>query len=444
MRRKGRMRVLTAAMAAVALTALGLVGHAWGDDQGRAEAPPDPAGAEQPERPDGADSNPAAGDDATAGNPEDPTSLPADLSPAQIGVIDIIDAVLGRNTERSRVLHYPGSGYVKVHFADLNLAPGDTLKVSNPTETEVYTYWVDPETGQLTGDVPVHLDDTGGFWAMSVTGDTALVSLEHDGALLPPVLSGHTISIDKIARGLTDSELKDRDAAAPAAPGSEESTCGGDEKADVACFKSEHPTAYERSRAVAKLLIGGTSLCTGFRVGPNNRMLTNNHCIGNTWDARNTEVWFNFECRACDDHESRPVTKVYAEDVIATDPDLDYTLFTVDDFDAIQEFGYLQLARNQASSGEAVYVPQHPHGDTKHLSMYSDVDGGACQVDDPSYDGYLEGSDVSYYCDTSPGSSGAPVISRRTHRVVALHHLGGCPNSGVRGDLLYRELADLL
>jgi hypothetical protein len=45
-------------------------------------------------------------------------------------------------------------------------------------------------------------------------------------------------------------------------------------------------------------------------------------------------------------------------------------------------------------------------------------------------------TDVSYYCDTAGGSSGSPVLSRKTGKVVALHHFGGCPNSGVRADLL--------
>jgi lysyl endopeptidase len=36
------------------------------------------------------------------------------------------------------------------------------------------------------------------------------------------------------------------------------------------------------------------------------------------------------------------------------------------------------------------------------------------------------------------------VISATTHKVVALHHFGGCPNSGVRVDLINREIGRLL
>jgi V8-like Glu-specific endopeptidase len=69
---------------------------------------------------------------------------------------------------------------------------------------------------------------------------------------------------------------------------------------------------------------------------------------------------------------------------------------------------------------------------------------GNCAVDDPSYNGYDLHTDVSYHCDTEGGSSGSPVISRETNRVIALHHFGGCPNSGVRIDLIYRQVSGLL
>ncbi|WP_426509736.1 trypsin-like serine peptidase [Dactylosporangium sp. McL0621] len=51
---------------------------------------------------------------------------------------------------------------------------------------------------------------------------------------------------------------------------------------------------------------------------------------------------------------------------------------------------------------------------------------------------------MSYYCDADGGSSGSPVISRRTNKVIALHHFGGCPNSGVRIDRIAEQLRSLL
>src|SRR2546430_5498098 len=77
--------------------------------------------------------------------------------------------------------------------------------------------------------------------------------------------------------------------------------------------------------------------------------------------------------------------------------------------------------------------------------MDSDQDrGGNCQVRNSAVDGYGPDTDISYLCDTAGGSSGSPVISRVSNRVVALHHFGGCPNAGVRIDLIYRRVASLL
>jgi V8-like Glu-specific endopeptidase len=203
--------------------------------------------------------------------------------------------------------------------------------------------------------------------------------------------------------------------------------------------------AYDRSKAVARLLINGVELCSAWRVGPNNRMFTNHHCFTDSYSARNTEVWFNYECAVCGGWDTLRTTKVWGDRVIATDDRLDYTLFSVQNFDDITRFGYLQLDVRAPRAGEHLYVPQHPGGDPTQIAVDSSSErNGNCAVADPSYWGYDEGTDLSYYCDTEGGSSGSPVLSRATNRVIGLHHFGGCPNSGVRIDLIYDRVGSLL
>jgi hypothetical protein len=357
-------------------------------------------------------------------------------APEKVGTTETVDRQLNYvSVEHSLTLSYPGASYVKPHFSRLNLLPGDYLTVSNRAGTESRTY----RSG---------LADQ---WAMSVDGDTAVLTLH--GRLAK--LSGYGVSIDKVAHGFTPTEKSkqkgvdraNRDAAIKAMqPGSRtESVCGSDDSSDAVCYKSADPVAYNNSKAVARLLINGDELCSAWRVGANDRMFTNHHCFTATSDARNTEVWFNYECQACGGYDTLPVTKVYGDQVLATDDVLDFTLFTVQNFAAVQQFGYLNLDVRAPAAGEELYIPQHPGGDPTVIAMDSDQDqGGNCQVQDPAADGYATGSDVSYYCDTAGGSSGSPVISRVSNKVIALHHFGGCPNAAVRIDLIYAKVKSLL
>jgi lysyl endopeptidase len=318
-------------------------------------------------------------------------------------------------------LTYPGASYVKVHFNRLLLLPGEYVTVSDRTGGQLATYRFAVSSR----------------WAMSVDGDTAVVTMH--GRL------AHVL-VDKVARGFTAAE-QDRQAqadqarwqAAVAAMGS--GRCPTGLTAGAACYEGTDPTAYRGSRAVARLLIGGTELCTAWRVGPNNRMLTSHHCFASTADARDVEVWFGYACPVCGGTAAASPVKVNGDAIVATDPRLDYTLFTVQNFDSVSGFGYLTLDNRQPGPGERVYIPQYPGG--QPLSIAEDV-GGACAVDTPVVDGYAAGTDVSYRCDAAAGSSGAPVLSRLTDRVVALHHFGGCPDAGVRGDLILQKIAGLL
>lgn len=373
-------------------------------------------------------------------------------APSLIGGVEPVHQVLDLLGHQRTELHYAEAEYVKPHFSNLLLLPGQYLKVSDPAGRESRYYGpeglplADPasllDLGKTLSGGPLKGVDT---WAMSVPGDTAVLEvvskrLPTDKLGLPTEkLGGLGVTVDKVARGFSKKEL-----AAKEKPRTE-SVCKRDDKSDAVCFQSEYPKEFEHAKPVARLLINGVELCTAWRIGANNRMLTNQHCIASQRDVSNTEVWFNYQCEVCGGSKSVPVTKVYGDQFLATDDKLDFSLFTVDDFEAIQPFGYLEFDDRRPDAGEEIYIPQHPGGNAKQIAMTSDVDRGAnCKVDDPNFEGYGPGTDVSYFCDTEGGSSGSPVLSRRTHKVVALHHFGGCPNSGVRVDLIQKKLAGKL
>ena len=341
---------------------------------------------------------------------------------------------------RKETFHYPGASYVKLHFARMDMLPGDHLTVSNADGTESHRYEAPAAIG--TGDT--------GRWAMSVTGDTAVLEIhrgKRDLLGLSSLLGSAGVDVDRVARGFSRTEQRrqpERQLRAPGRTGREESVCGNDTSADAACFRSADPVAYTKSKAIARLLINGTELCTGWRIGVQNRMLTNNHCFTTSAEAYDTEVWFNYQCAKCGGYDVYQPTKVWGSKVLATDRTYDFTLFSVGNFNAVKKFGFLTLDTTRPVRNQQLYVPQHPAGEPTRIAGSLGEQAGNCAVADPAYDGYAKGSDVAYYCDTEGGSSGSPVLSRKTDKVVALHHFGGCPNSGVRADLLAAKLRGYL
>jgi hypothetical protein len=348
----------------------------------------------------------------------------------RVGTLTRVDRLVGYGRQTFR---YPGASYVKVHVSRMVLLPGDYLTIGDGTGTESYRYDAGPG-GMLSG---LGADD----WAMSVTGDTAVLQLHRAATGRIGSLGRFGVTVDRVAHGFT---RRERETAEPKRTGREESVCGGDQSADAVCYKSSDPVVYTRSRAIARLLINGTELCTGWRVGENNRMLTNNHCFASSADAYQTEVWFNYQCARCGGYDVVRPTKVWGNRVLATDRTYDYTVFTLERFSAVKKFGYLALDTRRPNRNEELYIPQHPAGEPARISGARGDRAGTCAVADRAYDGYSVDSDVSYYCDTQGGSSGSPVLSRVTNKVVALHHFGGCPNSGVRGDLVLAKIHKLL
>jgi PKD repeat protein len=114
----------------------------------------------------------------------------------------------------------------------------------------------------------------------------------------------------------------------------------------------------------------------------------------------------------------------------------------VNDFESISKYGYLGLDVRNGAIGEGIFIPQHGLGQPKQIALESDMNlGGLCRIDDVDHYGYAPGSDIGYFCDTTTSSSGSPVISSVTGKVIALHHLGGCFNSGTKISKIWPQVA---
>ncbi|MFI6499541.1 trypsin-like serine peptidase [Nonomuraea typhae] len=329
-------------------------------------------------------------------------------------------------------IHRPGSSYVKVHFAAFKLVPGDYVTVADPARREVHTYYADLARGS---GYTKHGGN--GFAALSIDGDTAVVTLHTAGPRDPARLAGlgYGVRIDRYYRGFTQDEIAARTPASF-------SVCGTDARRDVVCYRDSHPVEYARSNAVARHLLNGTGHCTAWRVGNTNRMLSNNHCIQNAAALASSEFQFDYQCATCGGDDPGPGVKVSGAQFLKSSPNtaLDYSLFSVNNFAAVQQFGTLYLDPRLPVAGERIYIPGHGNAWPKRLSLFEDTQGGAtCKIDVVS-----SGVFTGYRCDTSGGSSGSPVLVASSHKVIALHRQGGCPNRGSRISEVYNEISTLI
>ncbi|NDJ80063.1 peptidase [Vibrio campbellii] len=347
------------------------------------------------------------------------TLLFSSLATSQEKLIQVADkiehAYTFTNTEESHdtvkyQLHHSGASFIKVHFSQFNLGVGDSVTLSSDNSVEKVTY---------------HEGSNEPFFARSISGDAVTIEWRRASE------SG-SLAIDYYTAGYSEDKLQQVGTL---------STCGVNERRDAACWEESHPTEFGWSHAVARLLIDGRSLCTAWRVGPENHLMTNNHCVSTSGKLRNTEVWFNYQRMTCNGSLD-DVVKVMGNELIKTDYTLDYSLFNVTNFDTIAQFGYLGLTDTPPVYGSGIYIPQHGAGNPKEIAIESDKNGsGLCQIDVASANGRGTGTDTGYFCDTIGGSSGSPVLLSDSHQVVALHHYGGCENQGVKMERIWPEIA---
>ncbi|MEO1173649.1 MAG: trypsin-like peptidase domain-containing protein, partial [Myxococcota bacterium] len=316
----------------------------------------------------------------------------------------------------SHQLTHAGASFVALHFQGFDLPPGAHLRVTDGSGEQGY---------ELRGRGKMQ---AGTFWSQHVRGDTIRLELFTPVHETPFVIDRYT-------------------AGQPAGFG-DRAICGVDDKRGAACYRDSHPEEYANARAVARLLTNGRGFCTGWLVGPDNLLLTNNHCIGTAESAMNTDYEFMAEDNECNVAGAGPSQIFSGGELLATSVPLDYALIRVNG-NPSDEFGYLNVDDRVARIGEPIYIAGHPGGRLKELTIESThpQDRGEIprvfSVDEPPCTGG-DSTDVGYFGDTEGGNSGSPVISAETHGVIALHHCANCPNRGVPIHRVLDEIEDFL
>lgn len=328
-----------------------------------------------------------------------------------------------------QTFHYQDAGYIAIHISRFELAKDDYLEIVSPDGTFRYVFTDNGKKVKRFKQGKKELTETqiSSFWATHIPGDTAIVRLHSQNKK-----NAFGVVIDKWARGYERGHIE------ALVSGEEdiqiEAICNSDDKEWARCY--DGTAMYDKSRAVCRLLINGNTACTGWLLGSEGHVMTNQHCIETQTEADNTDFEFMAEGATCATDCSSwlacPGTvEASSGTLVKNDTALDYSLVLLPT-NVSGTYGYLQLRDSLPGLGERIYIPQHASAWGKQLAVNSDTDGPYAKVYSTNQTPCSGGpGDIGYYADTAGGSSGAPVIAYEDHLVVALHHCADCPNRGV-------------
>ncbi|ETN04389.1 hypothetical protein PPTG_15062 [Phytophthora nicotianae INRA-310] len=347
-----------------------------------------------------------------------------DTGVAIVGTTEPLDVNVTAGTSREDLISYEFASYIAVHFAGFNLPEGDSVVISSPdanvTVSHTYT-----NRGR---------DQTGTFIASFIPGNSVAVMYTSVGT----ASAGQGYRITGFSRGYPTMQ--------------HESVCGdGDQSLPAKCYapgtnlSESLPEAYTKAQSVARLLINGTYLCTGWLGGSEGHLFTNHHCFEQEEWALTTDIEFAAESSSCSDQcETQlgcPGTLVATTStLIADDEDIDYAVVQLPDCVDLSPYGYLQLRESGPVVNESIYVPQHPDGYAKRIVSTID-NGDSTTVLSVGEDGNCGTEQVGHDADTQGGSSGSPLISSNDNLVVGIHHCGGCANTAIDVRTVLADLA---
>lgn len=335
--------------------------------------------------------------------------------PREVGATEALDIAVPVGAAHEDLISYEFASYIAVHFADFDLPEGDSVVISSPDSAiaTTHTYTGRGRDGRST------------FIASFVAGNS--VSVQYNSVNRTADNSKTAYRITGYSRGLPSRDF--------------ESVCGaGDQSWPALCFASGSnlsalPLAYERAKAVARLLINGSWICTGFLAGTGGHVFTNAHCYDSDDYALSTDFEFGSESSSCSDLCEQqlgcPGTVVATSaKLLARNTDIDYALLQLPEDIDTSAFGYLQFRESGPVEGEAVYVPQYPMGYAKRIASATD-DGSSSSIEGLHEDNECGANQVEHDADTESGASGSPVIAAGDNTVVAIHHCGGCNNMAI-------------
>ena len=154
--------------------------------------------------------------------------------------------------------------------------------------------------------------------------------------------------------------------------------------------------------------------------------MTNNHCIRNQDQAADAKFRFNYQTKSCGTdpqnagNDLEQSVEYSGAFFIYGSKHRDSTLVTLrTPVDLYQAHGSLALSERQPRRNEESYIIHHPDARPKQITWDD------CKIRDI----FSISGTVMHNCDTLPGSSGSPIIGKKTGKVLAIHNVAsrfGC------------------
>ncbi|MFK7798076.1 MAG: trypsin-like peptidase domain-containing protein [Aureispira sp.] len=325
-----------------------------------------------------------------------------DILPVQIAPAHPYNATGGEGIAFEQEFYNKNSAYIKLYFENFDLAPGDYVEIKgmNSGETVIYAEGgkVINQNGQMISS----------FWSGVIFDERVRVRLYTNQSS-----SFYGFDITEVAYGYSEARLNQLFAG--------KTVCGTDDKEPIECYNGT--TMFDKGEAVCRLIIGGAGSCTGWLLGIEGHVMTNNHCIGTAANANNTDFVFNYRHSNCAGTANATQNIVAnTSTFIKTDATLDYTLVQLP-VNPTPTYGYLSLSSVAPVVGDRIYIVQHPGGRRKEIAVNTDQGGNAQGF---AMINTINTNGARYFADTEGGSSGSPVLNFNSNLVVAIHNTGSC------------------
>ncbi len=317
--------------------------------------------------------------------------IPTNLAPGRTGTWETL---AGGDRLWRLVVRTAGARWMVLGFGEFDLQPGARLSVYEPDRART----VGPYT---SADIQSH----GELWTPPIDGDTVVVEL-----FWPHALAGQEprLRLTNVSHGYKSYafESVDEDPESRIAGGS------GACNIDIACPEGD---AFEdERRGVVRLLIDGSSLCSGSLIKSNEAVcqpyvLTADHCYTDSGGtAAGTSFLFNYEKPACGGGAAAQTDIVVGSTLVANSPDSDFRLLRIGGLPPAVFDAYFNGWSRSSVPATQTWTIHHPSGDVKKISHDTEpLTVGTLQPPGSHWrvGNWEEGT-------TEPGSSGGPLFDQ--------------------------------